>query len=79
MECCLNDWDGFLAYVKQEKNWTPDCKVPNMGILLHLADGMAEYYNMQSGDKDVEEGKTAYQTEDEVATSNKNTIDNIWG
>lgn len=79
MEMCLDNWDEFLAYVKQERNWTPDCKVPNMGILLHLSDEMVEFYLMKSGDKDVDDGQQAYQTKDETAQSNKSAIHNIWG
>ncbi|MGI4991091.1 hypothetical protein ACRXCV_00545 (plasmid) [Halobacteriovorax sp. GFR7] len=78
MQTCLDNWDEFLAYVKEERNWEPDCKVPNMGILLHLADEMSEFYSMKSGDKDVDEGKTAYQTDDEVKQSNSSAIKNIW-
>lgn len=79
MESVLDNWDDFLLYVKQEKNWTPDCNVPNIGILLHLADEVQEFYAMQSGDKDVDEGKTAFQTQDEIDKSNDNTINDIWG
>lgn len=79
MESVLDNWDDFLLYVKQEKNWTPDCNVPNIGILLHLADEVQEFYAMQSGDKDVDEGKTAFQTQDEINKSNDNTINDIWG
>ena len=78
MVTALDDWEGFLQYVKQEKNWEPDAKVPNVGFLLFLSDELKEYYLMNSGSKDVEDGDTTYATEDEVAANNANTIKNIW-
>lgn len=79
LEMALDNWDEFLQYVEQERNWKPDCTVPNMGILLHLGDELKEFYLMRSGDKDVDEGETAFSTDEETAASNKNTIKNIWG
>lgn len=79
LEIALDNWDEFLEYVKQERNWTPDCKVPNMGIMLHLGDELKEFYLMKSGDKDVDDGDVSFNTEDETKQSNENTIKNIWG